>query len=163
MISPACRGRGARFARVPSIPQSPMRSGVRYRARAVRSVPRPLASSRPRGDRRAWRRRRPGRCRTRRTRSMGATNFRRATNKSRARSASTRCGSGRSTIWGARWPAAACCSSRICWGTSSRAAVPDVGRSSGCSGRARTASCRYGSNVGLVHKTPVNPRTVEAS
>ena len=50
------RGRGARLARLASCAQSTLWSGVRPQTRAARSVPHPRASSRPRGDHRAWHR-----------------------------------------------------------------------------------------------------------
>ena len=51
----AFRGRGVRLARFADQSQPPLLSGARRRARAAQPVPRPRASSRPRGDRRAWR------------------------------------------------------------------------------------------------------------
>ena len=53
----AFRGRAAPLALLAGTAQSRLWLGVRCRERAERSVPHPRASSRPRGDRRAWRRR----------------------------------------------------------------------------------------------------------
>ena len=50
----AFRGRGARLARFAGCARSQLRPDARLRARAARSFPRPRASSRPRGDPRAW-------------------------------------------------------------------------------------------------------------
>ena len=47
----AFRGRVGLPARLAVRPQSPLSSGARHRTRAARSVPRPRAYSRPRGDR----------------------------------------------------------------------------------------------------------------
>ena len=56
MATAAFRGRRARLARLADPPPSPRGADVRRRARAARYDPCPRASSRPRGDRRAWRR-----------------------------------------------------------------------------------------------------------
>ena len=52
----ASHGRGARPARFAGNSDSTLRSDVSSRTRAAWSAPCPRASSRPRGDRRAWRR-----------------------------------------------------------------------------------------------------------
>ena len=53
--SGAFRGRGVLLAPLAGTPQYSLREGGCHRARAERPVPRPRASSQPRGDRRAWR------------------------------------------------------------------------------------------------------------
>ena len=53
----ASRGRGAPLALLSGRTQFSLREDARFRTRAARSVPSPRASSRPRGDCRAWQRR----------------------------------------------------------------------------------------------------------
>ena len=45
---------GSKWLRPSKPVQYPLRAGARFQTRAARSFPRPRASSRPRGDRRAW-------------------------------------------------------------------------------------------------------------